>query len=378
MGLWNRVYRVNAKNALNLRPHPSTSNSPLVKLSRGQIVARLNDEIYPGNWFAVFADLGDRAYTGYVASWLLEPLRPDTQITHVDPNPPSESETEAHDPTIDEEDELIHIPPEDQGDSKSIADIAPPSPPDQALENRTRADWEGEWISLPSSNWRGTVGASFTPEEFEYYVRTLNLSSVASQNYDPRFVAFHHTWRPNLDDRPAGFSRENIRSLARGYEFNLDARGRIKLDAQGNRSRRWRGAPHLFVDDRRIWVLTPLTARGTHAAYFNKDTIGIEMLGNFLTQEEQVAFERVDRNGQQGVDNFDSGRGLRVQENAISAAATLMNALGLDPTVATRFHRDDRRAKEIGKQCPGGQVDPSSIIAQLLKETERRRAEFLA
>jgi hypothetical protein len=94
------------------------------------------------------------------------------------------------------------------------------------------------------------------------------------------------------------------------------------------------------VDDRQIWVFTPLTTSGVHSPSWNKIALGIEMLGNFEAEA------------------FDSGRGLAVRQNTIAAIATLSGILGLDPQ-AMKLHREDPLTTHA---CPGKNVRKLEVI----------------
>jgi hypothetical protein len=140
--------------------------------------------------------------------------------------------------------------------------------------------------------WKGIIGQNFTPESFLEYVRGLvwNL-------WQPDFIVLHHTAVPSLSQRANGFNSASMSGLQRYYRDELG----------------WSAGPHLFVDDQPagIWVFTPLTTPGVHAKSFNGRSLGLEMLGNY------------------DVENFDSGRGARVRDNAVVAIAILTMALGI-------------------------------------------------
>ena len=99
----------------------------------------------------------------------------------------------------------------------------------------------------------------------------------------------------------------------------------------------------MFIDDKRIWVFTPLTVSGTHSPSWNKVALGIEMLGNY----EKEA--------------FDSGRGLQVRRNAVAAMATLCAILGLDP-YTIKLHREDPLTTHA---CPGKNVRKLEVIQEV-------------
>jgi hypothetical protein len=161
--------------------------------------------------------------------------------------------------------------------------------------------------------WKGIVGKSFTPSDFKTYCDTLQWRS-----WRPSFIVLHNTGSPSLKQRPKGLTEQHIRNLEAYYR-----------DTQ-----HWSAGPHLFVDDRQIWVFTPLTVSGIHSPSWNKLSLGVEMLGDFE------------------VEAFDAGRGLAVRQNALSAVDTLSGALGLD--VATlRLHHEDPLTDHA---CPGKNV----------------------
>jgi hypothetical protein len=172
------------------------------------------------------------------------------------------------------------------------------------------------------ANWKGIIGNSFSPETFDSYVHELQWTS-----WRPSFIVLHNTATPSLAQRPNGLSRQQINNL---QSFYRDDRG-------------WSAGPHLFVDDKQIWVFTPLTLSGVHSPSWNKLALGIEMLGNYDKE------------------SFNSGRGLAVRKNAVSAMASLCSALGLDPHTI-RLHREDPLTTHA---CPGKNVRKLEIIQEV-------------
>src|ERR1700759_5615054 len=125
-------------------------------------------------------------------------------------------------------------------------------------------------------NWKPIVGQTFDQDQFKAYCSGLVWSS-----WRPSFVVLHNTGAPSLAQRPNGISKANIDNLVGYYR-----------DTNG-----WSAGPHLFVDDRQIWVFTPLTTSGVHSPSWNAVSLGVEMLGDYESEA------------------FDSGRGLLVQQN---------------------------------------------------------------
>ena len=172
------------------------------------------------------------------------------------------------------------------------------------------------------AGWKGIVGKSFTPEEFDTYCHTLQWTA-----WRPAFIVLHNTAAPSLAQRPDGLSKQHI----------------LNLEAFYRDTQKWKAGPHLFIDDAQIWVFTPLTVSGTHSPSFNKTALGIEMLGD----SEKEA--------------FDSGRGLKVRQNTVAALATLSAILGLDPNTM-KIHREDPATTHA---CPGKNVRKLEVIQEV-------------
>jgi hypothetical protein len=172
--------------------------------------------------------------------------------------------------------------------------------------------------------WKGIVGKSFNPQQFAEYVGTLSWDE-----WIPEFIVLHNTGEPCLSNRPNGLEPEHIRGLRSYYRDDMG----------------WSAGPHLFIDDLQIWVFTPLTTSGVHAPSWNSKSIGVEMLGDYDSEE------------------FNSGRGELVKQNSAAAIAILSLALGIDPATM-RLHREDPKTTH---HCPGDNVDKDAFI-QLVKE----------
>ncbi len=156
------------------------------------------------------------------------------------------------------------------------------------------------------------VGRSFTPESFAVYVAGLTLASCA---WKPSFVVRHNTGAPNLSQRPEGLTAQHIQNL-KGYYEGLG----------------WHSGPHLFVDDKQIWVFSPLTAPGVHTPSWNHVSFGVEQLGDY------------------NVDDYNWGRGLAVRQNAVAAIAVLSHYGGIDSHTMKDHYED---AATTHRDCPG-------------------------
>ena len=180
-------------------------------------------------------------------------------------------------------------------------------------------------------DWKGIIGKSFSPAAFDEYCHTLQWTA-----WRPSFIVLHNTASPSLAQRPQGLTEQHIRNLEMFYR-----------DTQ-----KWKAGPHLFIDDRQIWVFTPLTVSGTHSPSWNKVALGIEMLGDFEGEP------------------FDNGRGLQVRKNAVMAMATLTAILGLD-IHTMRLHREDPLTTHA---CPGKNVRKLEVIQEVLDLLVARHA----
>jgi len=180
-------------------------------------------------------------------------------------------------------------------------------------------------------NWKGIVGISYNQAGFDRYCHALSWPA-----WRPSFIVLHNTAVPNLAQRPNGFTKQHILNLEKYYR-----------DEKG-----WSAGPHLFIDDRQIWVFTPLNVSGVHSPSWNKIALGIEMLGDY------------DKDG------FEAGRGLKVHQNAVAAIATLSAVLGLNPDTM-RLHKEDPLTTHA---CPGKKVVKNKVIQEVKDLMAKRHA----
>lgn len=173
------------------------------------------------------------------------------------------------------------------------------------------------------ATWKGIIGKSFSPKEFETYCKGLKWDI-----WKPTFITLHNTYVPTLTQRPNGFTKQHMLNFQSFYK-----------DQQ-----KWSAGPHLFIDDKAIWVFTPLTVSGIHSPSWNKTAIGIEMLGDYEKE------------------SFSTGRGLEVRKNAVAAIAILNKALNIKPNTLM-LHREDK--KTTHKTCPGKNVIKSEVIKEV-------------
>lgn len=195
------------------------------------------------------------------------------------------------------------------------------------------------------------VKIGYDQEGFRKYISTLHWD-----RWQPKLIVWHNTAAPSLkqwiksadDDRRAGKipGITRIQNLERFFRDNQV----------------WNGGPHLFIANDFIWIMNPLTERGTHSPSFNSTAIGIEMIGDFASEDDET------------------GPGLEVKNNTIFATALLCTELGLDPRSAIKLHKEDPRTthdcpgKNIAQDkhemieavedlMPGGEHDPEQVAA---------------
>lgn len=156
------------------------------------------------------------------------------------------------------------------------------------------------------------VGRVWDGASFADYLRTVDLSWA-------RGITMHHTASPSLRQRPNGLKAQHIQNIQSYYQGTLG----------------WSRGPHLFIDDDQIFGMSPLDERGVHAVSFNRSHIGIEVLGDYDSEDPY------------------SGRGLACWNMATRAAAAILERTGWGVD-SINGHRDDPRTS---KSCPWKKVD---------------------
>lgn len=163
------------------------------------------------------------------------------------------------------------------------------------------------------------IGRGFTPSEFKDYVATLQFAS-----WKPKFIVLHSTQVPNLTQWHKGSAEKRLKALA------------IMFGSQFG----WSRGPHLFIDDEKIWVFSPLTQPGTHTPSWNKVSIGIDMVGDY---DRKPLDEHV-------------------RDNTVAAVAILDSFLKLKPE-SIKFHNEDPITTH--RNCPGRYVDKADLIRRI-------------
>jgi len=165
------------------------------------------------------------------------------------------------------------------------------------------------------------VGRVWTPESLGQYLATIDKPDWCEA------ITLHHTADPSLADRPKGFTIRHIENI-RDYYINKKG---------------WSAGPHLFIDEDQIFGMCDLRKNGVHAISFNSYAIGIEVLGNYDSEDPK------------------SDRGLACWQTAAAAVRVLLPWLGFDANLETiLFHRDD---EETDKSCPGTLVEKDWVLS---------------
>lgn len=184
------------------------------------------------------------------------------------------------------------------------------------------ADFDSSSVSwqVPDGQFFPMVGRRFSLPEFRAYVRWVKQNE--RYNWTPTGITAHHTAFPYLSMRPNGFTEQHMANTRYGY-------------INDNRPS-WSKGPHLFVDDKGVWVFNPLSKKGIHAKSFNNNRYGVEMLGDYDYKDDPH-----------------TGRGKQVTTMGKIAIAILMKDGGISKD-RLNFHKHDT---ETNKTCPGTKID---------------------
>jgi hypothetical protein len=132
------------------------------------------------------------------------------------------------------------------------------------------------------------VGQGLTADQFRGYVQTYNFGTVP-----PDYIVLHHTAIPStLAARyPTGAVWDaNEGGLSPDQIYAKRKRQLDKLRDYYRDTLFWTAGPHLFIDEKYIWLFTPMYNVGIHAAqgnsYRDKQkrlhySIGIEVIGYY-------------------------------------------------------------------------------------------------
>lgn len=132
------------------------------------------------------------------------------------------------------------------------------------------------------------LGQGLSADEFSAYVQSYHFGTIP-----PDFIVLHHSAVPSAtwarggpgdvwDAGEAGLSEDQIK---RRRKAKLDGLREFYRTERG-----WDRGPHLFIDDRYIWLFTPMFNEGIHAMWGNQFrdaqgrehySVGIEVIGDY-------------------------------------------------------------------------------------------------
>jgi len=180
----------------------------------------------------------------------------------------------------------------------------------------------------------------------------VHLAGLALGGWRPKFPTLHNTGVPSLKQW-----------LAMGATPQERWGGNLNRYYQGMG---WHAGPHLVVCPDYIWVLCDLTKPGVSVSCWNSETFGIEMVGNYEV----------------GGDDFSTGEGARVRDNAASVLAAIGAKFGWgdlsEIAIGERglhFHHD---CPADHHSCPGSKVIKPDMLMRVDAVRELQRSAVSA
>ncbi|HJZ47998.1 MAG TPA: N-acetylmuramoyl-L-alanine amidase [Roseiflexaceae bacterium] len=142
------------------------------------------------------------------------------------------------------------------------------------------------------------IGKGLTADEFSSYVQSYNFGTIP-----PDYVVLHHTANPCTlaASYPAGRAWDGGEDgMSAEQVYQKRQRGLLNMREFYRINQQWDRGPHLYIDDRYIWLFTPMYEVGIHAkegnSYHDANgqlhySIGIEVIGYYehTTWPEPVA-----------------------------------------------------------------------------------------
>jgi hypothetical protein len=174
--------------------------------------------------------------------------------------------------------------------------------------------------STSSGKTKGGPDQPFERLSNQEVIQLLSRRPFGTGSFKPKFVVLHHTTAPSLAQRPMGFADVHLINLQNYHKFQL----------------KWKAGPHFLIDQSGIIRFSPLDAPGVHARSFNRDSIGVEMLGNYDVEEWTDP----------------------IKGYTIHLLACLCLAIGAEAD-SIKFHRDD---PSTPKTCPGRKIRKSEVV----------------
>lgn len=214
------------------------------------------------------------------------------------------------------------------------------------------------------------IGKGLTDDEFAAYVNAYDFGTIP-----PDYVVLHHSANPcTLQAK-----EPNARIWDEGEEGKTEAEVYARRKAQlvniakyYRNTLKWSRGPHLFIDDRWIWLFSPMHDRGIHALQGGNDftdaqgryhySIGIEVVGSYTKVRWPEPVERL------------VGRAVAVLKRRLGtfeleyrAGAPRHTAKGRVGSICS--HRDFNKPS-----CPGDAITENYYISVLQREWHRLNA----
>lgn len=206
------------------------------------------------------------------------------------------------------------------------------------------------------------IGEALTGQEFIDYVATYDFGSVP-----PSFVVIHNSANPDaswakLNNDPAIKWDRNEAGLS---SEQIKAKRKPQLDAIKNYyvSLGWTSGPHLFVDEKWIWLFTPMYDVGTHAKSGNSYhdasgqlhySIGIETVGWFGNVGWPESMQKLLQIAVQSLEKRLKNFAIEYKHAPTNQPASHDHSIS--------FHRDYNKP-----ECPGAVITPDYAIPILSK-----------
>jgi hypothetical protein len=173
------------------------------------------------------------------------------------------------------------------------------------------------------------------PQRYDAEAFKSMLDDLRFSLWQPKYIVLHNTAAPSLAQFNSGPTTEekriqNIVSYWKGLH--------------------WHSGAHLIISPNYIWVACDLTQDGVHCSCANKASIGIEMIGDYSSE------------------NFGSGQGAAVRDKAVYAMAALHLKLGLTPTPFVLWKKGLHFHKQCTADhhdCPGQNVSKPDVVARV-------------
>ena len=180
----------------------------------------------------------------------------------------------------------------------------------------------------------------YAPINFVRFVNGLNWT----KGWVPKFPTLHNTAAPSLKQY-----------LAYGATAKERWGSNLNHYYQG---KGWHSGVHLVCCPDYIWNLCDLEQDGISVSCWNHLTIGIEMIGDFATED------------------FTTGPGAKVRDNAVAALAALCNKFGWHPdplVIGSKGLHFHHMCAADHHDCPGKHVDRADIVKRVLAEMARQK-----